>query len=136
MLLATLSHGGPSLPCPVRLSVSNAIVGVVIIIIIVIVIIGTFQGSLTVGKESTINTYEGHVFFFTEHKKKKRELARLTMTKDKVRYTIYNTVGALFSIRRLLGRKCLLSLLQQRAAIFVSAKDTHSFYRHVCYTNQ
>ena len=27
---------------------------------------GSFQGTLTVGKESTINTYEGHVFFFTE----------------------------------------------------------------------
>ena len=26
---------------------------------------GSFQGTLTLGKESTTNTYEGHVFFFT-----------------------------------------------------------------------
>ena len=27
---------------------------------------GSFQGTLTLGRESTTNTYEGHVFFFTE----------------------------------------------------------------------
>jgi len=44
----------------------------------------TFQGSLSLGQESTINTYEGHVFFFTVKGNKDKELARHTMAADKV----------------------------------------------------
>lgn len=49
---------------------------------------GTPQGTLTLGKEYTINTYENHVFFFTAHKNKKKELARFVMDKDIVTYLI------------------------------------------------
>jgi hypothetical protein len=45
---------------------------------------GVFQGSLTLGKETTINTYEGHTFYFTEKNNKSKELARFLMTADKV----------------------------------------------------
>jgi hypothetical protein len=45
---------------------------------------GVYQGSLTFGKESTTNTYEGHVFFFTEPGDKSKELARFTMDADRV----------------------------------------------------
>ena len=45
---------------------------------------GSFQGSLTLGKEYTINTYEGHVFFFTEGDDKTKEYARFVMDKDQV----------------------------------------------------
>ena len=48
---------------------------------------GSFQGSLTLGKEYTINTYEGHVFFFTEGDDKTKEYARFIMNKDQVRLT-------------------------------------------------
>lgn len=44
---------------------------------------GSFQGSLSLGKEYTLNTYEGHVFFFTNEAKTK-EFARFTMSKDQV----------------------------------------------------
>ena len=44
---------------------------------------GSFQGSLTLGKEYTPNTYEGHVFFFTNDAKTK-EYARFTMVKEQV----------------------------------------------------
>ncbi len=40
---------------------------------------GSFQGTLDLGKEYTINTYEGHVFFFTEKGHKDKELARFTI---------------------------------------------------------
>lgn len=46
---------------------------------------GSFQGSLSLGKEYTLNTYEGHVFFFTNEAKTK-EFARFTMSKDQVSY--------------------------------------------------
>jgi hypothetical protein len=36
------------------------------------------------GKESTINTYEGHVFYFTEKGNKNKEFARYTMEKEHV----------------------------------------------------
>jgi len=49
---------------------------------------GTFQGSLTLGKETTTNTYEGHVFYFTEKDNKKNVLARFTMDKTRVLYLI------------------------------------------------
>lgn len=45
---------------------------------------GVFQGSLTLGKETTINTYEGHTFYFTEKDNKSKELARFLMTAEKV----------------------------------------------------
>lgn len=44
---------------------------------------GSFQGSLSLGKEYTLNTYEGHVFFFTNDAKTK-EYARFVMRKDQV----------------------------------------------------
>ena len=44
---------------------------------------GAFQGSLGLGKEYTLNTYEGHVFFFT-NEAKTVEYARYTMQKDQV----------------------------------------------------
>ena len=47
---------------------------------------GSFQGSLTMGKETTINTYEGHVFFFTLKDKKSVEVARYLMDKDQVTF--------------------------------------------------
>lgn len=46
---------------------------------------GTFQGTLPLRKESTINTYEGHVFFFTESGNKDNVIARFTMDKNRVR---------------------------------------------------
>ena len=45
---------------------------------------GVFQGSLTLGKETTINTYEGHVFYFTEKGNKDVVLSRFQMSTDKV----------------------------------------------------
>jgi hypothetical protein len=46
---------------------------------------GSFQGFLTLGRETTINTYEGHVFYFTERDNKTNEIARFIMDKDQVR---------------------------------------------------
>jgi hypothetical protein len=51
---------------------------------------GVYQGSLTFGKESTTNTYEGHVFYFTEPGDKSKELARFTMDADRVIYAVSN----------------------------------------------
>lgn len=45
---------------------------------------GVYQGSLSLGKETTINTYEGHVFYFTEKGNKNNVLARFQMSTDKV----------------------------------------------------
>jgi hypothetical protein len=45
---------------------------------------GSFQGVLSMGKETTTNTYEGHVFFFTEPGRKDKELARFEMNKNQV----------------------------------------------------
>lgn len=47
---------------------------------------GVFQGSLSLGKETTINTYEGHVFYFTQKNKKENVLARYLMVVDKVNF--------------------------------------------------
>mmetsp|Transcript_18595 Transcript_18595/g.25684 ORF Transcript_18595/g.25684 Transcript_18595/m.25684 type:complete len:532 (+) Transcript_18595:25-1620(+) len=49
---------------------------------------GSFQGFLTLGKEYTINTYEGHVFYFTEGDDKTKEYARFVMNKDQVTYLV------------------------------------------------
>lgn len=45
---------------------------------------GVEQGHLSLGQETTTNTYEGHVFFFTEYGNKKNELARYTMSPNQV----------------------------------------------------
>ncbi len=45
---------------------------------------GVFQGTLDLGKEYTINTYEGHVFYFTEKGRKELEVARFVIDKDVV----------------------------------------------------
>ena len=49
---------------------------------------GIFQGRLELGGESTTNTYEGHVFYFTRVDQKDEVLARFTMHKDQVTYVV------------------------------------------------
>eukprot|EP01034_Spumella_vulgaris_P042262 gene42262-52399_t len=49
---------------------------------------GVFQGTLDLGKEYTINTYEGHVFYFTEKGRKDQEVARFVIDKDVVMYAV------------------------------------------------
>eukprot|EP00596_Hydrurales_sp_CCMP1899_P002164 CAMPEP_0119036466 /NCGR_PEP_ID=MMETSP1177-20130426/4191_1 /TAXON_ID=2985 /ORGANISM="Ochromonas sp, Strain CCMP1899" /LENGTH=495 /DNA_ID=CAMNT_0006996387 /DNA_START=200 /DNA_END=1687 /DNA_ORIENTATION=- len=49
---------------------------------------GLFQGSLNLGKETTINTYEGHVFFFTERGNKDSKIGWYRMSKDQSTYVI------------------------------------------------
>lgn len=46
---------------------------------------GVFSGSLVLGTVVSTNTYEGHVFYFTEKGNKSNEIARLTMTNKQVR---------------------------------------------------
>jgi hypothetical protein len=48
---------------------------------------GSFQGSLGLGKEYTLNTYEGHEFFFTNEEKSK-EFGRFKMRKEQVLYVV------------------------------------------------
>lgn len=48
---------------------------------------GTYQGFLTLGKETTINTYEGHVFFFTAKGDKSIVIAKYKMDKDQVSFS-------------------------------------------------
>eukprot|EP01038_Epipyxis_sp_PR26KG_P009364 gene9364-12615_t len=52
---------------------------------------GIFQGSLLLGQETTINVYEGHVFYFTDATNNDNELDRVTMTKDTVLVLINDT---------------------------------------------
>ena len=49
---------------------------------------GTFQGVLTLGRETTTNTYEGHVFYFTQKGNKNKVIARFKMVKDQYFYVI------------------------------------------------
>lgn len=49
---------------------------------------GIYQGRLRLGGESTTNTYEGHVFYFTRVGKKDSVLARFTMNRDTVTYVV------------------------------------------------
>ena len=49
---------------------------------------GTFQGTLTVGKETSVNSYEGHVFFFTLSGKPNHEISRFIMDKNLVLYVV------------------------------------------------
>lgn len=46
---------------------------------------GSYQGTLTWGKEASTNSYEGHVFFFTEKGNKSNEYSRFTLTQSMVR---------------------------------------------------
>lgn len=46
---------------------------------------GLFSGSMVLGTEVSTNTYEGHVFYFTEKGNKSNVIARLTMTNKQVR---------------------------------------------------
>lgn len=49
---------------------------------------GSSQGSLELGKEYTVNSYEGHVFFFTRQGDKSKVFARHVVSGDKVLYII------------------------------------------------
>ncbi|KAJ1401309.1 hypothetical protein B484DRAFT_405765 [Ochromonadaceae sp. CCMP2298] len=53
---------------------------------------GSFQGALNLGKESTINTYEGHVFYFTDVKRTV-EYARFDMKRDLVLYVVRDALS-------------------------------------------
>lgn len=45
---------------------------------------GLEQGVLQPGKETTTNTYEGHVFYFTQKGKKSNEIARIHIYQNQV----------------------------------------------------
>jgi len=49
---------------------------------------GTTSGHLELGQETTTNTYENHVFYFTEFDNKQNEIARFVMRKDQALYVI------------------------------------------------
>jgi prolyl 4-hydroxylase len=49
---------------------------------------GIFQGSLDLGKEYTVNSYEGHVFYFTARGDKSKVFARHTVARDQVLYVV------------------------------------------------
>jgi prolyl 4-hydroxylase len=49
---------------------------------------GSYQGSLSLGQETTTNTYIGHVFFFTEKDNKAKEIARYVMRKEQALYLV------------------------------------------------
>lgn len=49
---------------------------------------GVYQGRLNLGQESTTNTYEGHVFYFTRVGDKSAVLERAVISKDKVLYLV------------------------------------------------
>eukprot|EP01038_Epipyxis_sp_PR26KG_P009004 gene9004-12146_t len=49
---------------------------------------GNEQGHLTLGQETTTNTYDGHVFFFTEFGKKDNLIGRYRMHHDQALYII------------------------------------------------
>jgi prolyl 4-hydroxylase len=49
---------------------------------------GIYQGRLELGSESTTNTYEGHIFYFTKVGDKSAVFARFVMHKDQVTYVI------------------------------------------------
>ena len=52
---------------------------------------GTEQGHLAPGRETTTNSYEGHVFYATEHGGS-REICRFSMSKDKTLYLIEDPI--------------------------------------------
>ena len=45
---------------------------------------GAYQGTLTLGIEASTNSYEGHVFFFTEKGNKSNEYARVILSRAQV----------------------------------------------------
>ncbi len=45
---------------------------------------GVAQGTLRPGRETTTNTYEGHVFYFTESGNKANEIARVYISSNQV----------------------------------------------------
>ena len=45
---------------------------------------GVAQGTLQSGRETTTNTYEGHVFYFTQASNKSNEIARVLISKNQV----------------------------------------------------
>lgn len=49
---------------------------------------GIYQGRLKLGQESTTNTYEGHIFYFTRAGDKSAVLERFKMDKDRVLYVV------------------------------------------------
>lgn len=49
---------------------------------------GLTQGALSMGQEYTVNTYDGHVFFFTQRGDKNREVARFTIDSQRVLYLV------------------------------------------------
>ena len=50
---------------------------------------GSFQGTLNGwGRETTTNSYAGHVFFFTEKGDKSKEIARFTIKEDQFLYVV------------------------------------------------
>lgn len=49
---------------------------------------GAENGHLSLGQETTTNTYVGHTFFFTDYYDKKKVLARYTMRADQVLYVV------------------------------------------------
>lgn len=55
---------------------------------------GVFSGQLKLGLEMTTNTYEGHVFYFTEQTTRnqavRKEISRFTMEKGQTTYIIRN----------------------------------------------
>jgi len=51
---------------------------------------GTESGHLVLGQETTTNTYEGHVFYFTVAGHKDQVLARFTMNPNQVLYVVYD----------------------------------------------
>jgi len=73
---------------------------------------GSFQGSLSLGKESTLDTYEGHVFFFTNDAKTV-EYARFVMRKDQVQCTSKKLLFAKLHVN-LMCSFCIVSIASHR----------------------
>jgi hypothetical protein len=51
---------------------------------------GLEQGSLYPGQESTTNSYQGQVFFFTDHNNKTDEIARVRINPSQVSYVSFS----------------------------------------------
>ena len=49
---------------------------------------GTFHGRLRLGQETTVNSYHGHTFYFTELGDDKTRVASITASNDQVLYII------------------------------------------------
>ena len=53
---------------------------------------GSFQGTLNLGQEYTVNSYEGHVFFFTPHNDKSKVYIRHRVRREKVKEILLSLV--------------------------------------------